>query len=323
MTRFVHDQFAKQYLQELLTPLGEIETSRNTTSEVREIDVLFIPKTQPQEQHPLGLLAKLATNITIFEPYRNPVQPVDIRICISKLLDYHRELARQANRQDSRITESELPQLWILTPTLSAQILAGFGANQDLEKYPEGVYLLSPSLKTGIVVIHQLPRTAETLWLRVLGKGKVQKQAIAELRELPADNPWRLNALELLYNLLTILEARQDVEREDRELIMELSPLYLQRLENATQIGIQQGIQQGIETGRQEGIETGMQTGMQTGKRLGIENILRVRFGSLTPELEAIIEPILTLTPEEYTPLLLQLSREELLARFTAENSQS
>ncbi len=74
-------------------------------------------------------------------------------------------------------------------------------------------------------MIHQLPNTPETLWLRILGKGTVQKQAIASLRELPEDNPYRLAALELLCNLRTILDARQ--------------------LEIANQQGIQQGIRQG------------------------------------------------------------------------------
>jgi hypothetical protein len=43
MTKFPHDQFAKEYLQELLSPLGEVETSKDVTAEVREIDVWFQP----------------------------------------------------------------------------------------------------------------------------------------------------------------------------------------------------------------------------------------------------------------------------------------
>ena len=54
----------------------------------------------------------------------------------------------------------------------------------------------------------------------------------------------------------------------------------------------------------------------QQGERLVVENLLLVRFGALDAELSAIIEPVLALPPEEFTPLLLQLSREELLARF-------
>jgi len=43
--------------------------------------------------------------------------------------------------------------------------------------------------------------------------------------------------------------------------------------------------------------------------------MLRVRFG-LDEALSGFLEPMLELPPEEFTLLLLQLSREELLARF-------
>jgi hypothetical protein len=40
-------------------------------------------------------------------------------------------------------------------------------------------------------------------------------------------------------------------------------------------------------------------------------NLLRVRFSSLDDQLQAIIEPLLALPPEEFIPLLMHLSREE------------
>ena len=51
----------------------------------------------------------------------------------------------------------------------------------------------------GFVVIHQLPGTEETLWLRLLGKGRVQEKAISELKNLPANHPKKNNILELVY----------------------------------------------------------------------------------------------------------------------------
>jgi hypothetical protein len=148
----------------------------------------------------------------------------------------------------------------------------------------------------GLIAIHQLPVTPETLSLRLLGKGRVQQQAVNEIQGLPDDNPWKLAALELLYNLRTILEVRQDLEPDDQELIMELSPLYLQRLEDATQRGRQEGNQQG--------------------QRLMIESMLQVKFGEVDAELAQIIDPLIELTPLERTQLIMQLSRDEILARF-------
>ena len=42
MTRFIHDQFAKDYLEQLLTPYGKVQAARRVAGEVREIDVYFI-----------------------------------------------------------------------------------------------------------------------------------------------------------------------------------------------------------------------------------------------------------------------------------------
>ena len=53
------------------------------------------------------------------------------------------------------------------------------------------------------MVIHQLPVNEETLWLRMLGKGKVQENAIDQLKSLPTDNPYRDRVLELVSNLFT------------------------------------------------------------------------------------------------------------------------
>ncbi|WP_445299832.1 MULTISPECIES: hypothetical protein [unclassified Microcoleus] len=86
--------------------------------------------------------------------------------------------------------------------------------------------------------------------------------------------------------------------------MMELSPLYLQRLEEATQLGIQQGIEQCI----------------QQSKREILESILQVRFGEIDEELAQIIEPLIQLEPLEITRLSMELDRPQLLARFEPEN---
>lgn len=41
MIRFIHDKFAKDYLEELLKPYGQVDTSEKILGEIKEIDVLF------------------------------------------------------------------------------------------------------------------------------------------------------------------------------------------------------------------------------------------------------------------------------------------
>jgi flagellar biosynthesis/type III secretory pathway protein FliH len=92
----------------------------------------------------------------------------------------------------------------------------------------------------------------------------------------------------------------QDIDKDDQELIMKLSEMYQQQLEELKKQGLQEGRQEGIERER----------------RAMIESILQVRFGQIDAELTRIINPLIAMSREEFTPLLLQLSREELLAKF-------
>lgn len=80
---------------------------------------------------------------------------------------------------------------------------------------------------------------------------------------------------------------------------MELSPLYLQRLEEATQQGFQQGFQQ---------VE-----------RETLESILQVRFGEIDEKLAQIIEPLVQLEFIEIARLS-NCDRSQLLARFRPNN---
>ena len=76
MTRFPYDQFAKDYLQELLSPLGSVETSKNVASEVREIDVYFAPSSQAQiDKLSLGLLGRFTDTAALIEPLRVTLVP--------------------------------------------------------------------------------------------------------------------------------------------------------------------------------------------------------------------------------------------------------
>ncbi|MBE9004686.1 DUF4351 domain-containing protein [Fortiea sp. LEGE XX443] len=253
MTRFIHDQFAKDYLEELLKPYGKVQAPSRVAAEVREIDVLFSPiPTQTANLVTLGLLGKMATISAVFEPFRNPTSPEEINDCISKLSEVKSAMQREAKRNKIKIPNSEIPQLWILTPTCSKGIISGFGGTENSD-WGKGVYFLAKYFRTAIVIIHQLPYTPETLWVRLLGRGKVQRQAIDELTALPANHPLQRITLELLYNLQQNLRINQNIETEDRELVMRLAPLYQQDREQARQEGLQQGVQQGVQQGLQQG----------------------------------------------------------------------
>ena len=108
MTRTPHDQFAKQYLEELLTLLGKVETSRDVASEVREIDVYFIPVIPPpNDPKILGLLGQMAATASIYEPFRNQPQRLEILDCQAKLNFVINQQKRKTRRENTSYSETE------------------------------------------------------------------------------------------------------------------------------------------------------------------------------------------------------------------------
>ncbi|MCP6763194.1 MAG: DUF4351 domain-containing protein [Fischerella sp. CENA71] len=243
MTRFIHDQFAKDYLEELLKDYGEVKASEKVSGEIKEIDVFFTPaKQQNSNLQILGLLGRFAENPAIIEPFRNPAASDEICDCILKLLEVKALLRREAKANKTKLQDSEIPKLWVLTPTISETRLSSFGTIKKAG-WLSGVHFLPEALRTAIVAIHQLPLTPETLWLRLLGRGSVQSQAIIELQALPLNHPYQKATLELVYNLRENLRVNQELEADDRELIMRLEPLYQRDREQAKEEGRQEGEQ--------------------------------------------------------------------------------
>ena len=150
MTRFPYDQFAKDYLKELLLPLGEVTPSRKVAGEIREIDVYFAPSPQPQiDKQSLGLLGRFATTQALFEPFQNAVKRSEVRSCMNKLFNVCAQLEREAKSNNTSIEEESLPRLWILSPTASEQpFLHGFMAFKDEENWQAGIDFLGDSLRT-------------------------------------------------------------------------------------------------------------------------------------------------------------------------------
>ena len=305
MTRTPHDEFAKYYLSELLEPLGKIEISRQLKSETRYADLWFSPDpATDRERQRLGLLGRLVDRPCLIEPFRNPAAKSEARSCLGKLFSLFAELERKAKREKQSLKEDNLPLLWILVPTASLGFRKGLGAKKRRAAIASGIYDFPEIYRGGLIVIHQLPRNEDTLWLRLLGRGQVQKQAIEEFTALPESHPLRENVEELLGNWRAVLESRNRLTDEEEELIVNLSPAYLQRREEWKREGIEQGIEQGIIRER----------------RTTIEALFRNRFGSLDEPLLQVLSTLLRLSDADYgavLPQLFQMSSEELIDRFS------
>lgn len=302
MTRFRHDEFAKDLLRTILEPYGNVKIDQLVKSELRKIDVFFTPADLVPDDPTLQLLWKCAQYGASFEPFRSPVQEEEICSTMGKLFDVHALLTRKAKREKKPpIKVSERPQLWIITPTMSSEKLKTSNLTSKGDDWCEGIYWMNDTVCTGFIVVHQLPKTPETVWFRTLGRGKVQQEAIDEIAALPKDSVYRQKVLELFVSLKVNLENSTDRDSDEMELLMSLaeSPVFVEYMKQATADAV------------------------NTANKTVVESLIIDRFGSLDKELSAIVPSIIKLSPPEFIPLVMHLSREELVDRFTNHRTEA
>jgi len=131
-------------------------------------------------------------------------------------------------------------------------------------------------------------------YLRMLGKGSTQQQAIKEFFTLfPQTDPLGQYVLELLAKYRIHLGTLDQFTQEEEDLFMNLEPAYLKWKE-----------------------DTWLE-GRLEGQRVLVEQMLKTRFGTIDDILSPLIDSLLKLRPEDSSRLLLQASREELLAKLS------
>ncbi len=242
MPKFPHDDFSKTYLTELLSVIGKAVPNRPLKAETHFADLWFeLDPKLASERSRLGLLGELLDRNGLIEVFRKAATTTEIRTCQGKFSRLESELIRKAKRQQKTVLEEELPHIWLIMPTASETILGGFGL---IPTPTPGIYNFHELQHMSLIIVHQLPKTEATLWLRILGREGNQKRAIEELTQHPRDQALYANIEELLTDYRAILEKRRKLTPEDEELIMNLSAAYLQKQQEWKETGIQAGIHQ-------------------------------------------------------------------------------
>ncbi len=291
MTKNRHDQFAKQYLKGMLSPFSqEIAISFELPpGEPQQVDVWFIPQSrQPIEL--LGQLGKMVTAPSLIEVFRNPISTEDLFSCIEKLCRVRAEWSRRAKREKQKIKPQDQPQLWFVVPTASEKSLNGYPAIAK-KKWLKGFYFIGDTLRIGFVVIHHLPVIPETLLLRLLGRGEVQRRAIEELLELP-QQPLTDFIRENITKLRLMLKSQPSLTPNDQETLVNIDALY-EDWRNQT-----------------------LQEGRQEGDRATLESMLLVKFGTIDRTLASVIPVLLELSPIDRVRAVMQLSQDEIIREF-------
>jgi hypothetical protein len=192
------DQFAKNILREALSRASTPETEVEVLAATQKIDVYCVPDpAREAERAEMGLLGELSAEPTLFEPFRGTPNLRRVRRCICKQLTWHHELERRLRaaaglsdadaESDEDAVESPsrlpMPAIVVISPGLPETVLDAYGCTRVIP----GVYHAVWGLSLRVVVLAELPRARQTLLLRLLGSGRLLREALFDLAALPEE----------------------------------------------------------------------------------------------------------------------------------------
>jgi hypothetical protein len=224
------EAFTLPYLNALLSGLGDLLGDPNGV--MRDQPIAFYPTLPAMNASRfLGLLGQILVAPCWLHPLDRCIQPADIHPVAMPITD-------------------DAPILWMFTPSLARQHYWPWQPQPDWGK---GVYTVTPQMM--VVALDQLPPIPETVWLRLMGEGQVQMQAIADLMQLPLNHPQRRRTIGLLANIRINLRAQSDLSPELQEIVMHLTPAYEKWRRDTLAEGREVGHAEGEQKGRQQARE--------------------------------------------------------------------
>ena len=263
---------SKRLLRAIYARAGVAENQREVAADAQEIDTWFkLDQALRAELERIGLLGRMIDGpSTLFEAYHEAPSVDDYRDCVRKQLVADHAEVLEARRQ--KLPRPMFARLWLLAAGRPERVIRGY-ALVPMPGFPNAFLEGREEERLGLVVLRELPRTRETLLLRLMGAGEVLREAAAELGRLPEDAWEREVAMPPLLALR--IEIPQDsADAEEREYLMSTMELYEQWEKQVERKGLEQGVKKGLEQGVKK----------------GLVKLYRARFGALPPAITAAIE---------------------------------
>lgn len=218
----LHDLLCKHLLREALDPISTVELEKPVAPlDEQRIDVYceLRPELPAAEAlaH-LGLVRRMAEleRRFLIEPFSSTPSVENIDDILRKKFNLHHGLKKAA--KGSTLPK---PALWVLSPGRPEEVVQGYAGTQA-DGWPSGFYRLPLELTTWIVVLAELPKTAETRFLRLLGPATMQLEALRELDELPLSEAQRQPWIEILADVRYLLDEVPDLSPEEHTIMTEL-----------------------------------------------------------------------------------------------------
>ena len=184
MAQRPHDWLGKQVIAEATERYCRVETELEVAPEPQAIDIWLEPVAEPgpgMPPHLALLLGRMCRQPAALELFSQAPSLSALLECLRKQLG----LAHVHSLPAKGHLVSALSPFWIVCAGRPTAALRTVGASALGDDWPQGFYSFMPGIPGGIVVISELPRSRDTLLLRLLGRRRVLRDALAELRTEP------------------------------------------------------------------------------------------------------------------------------------------
>ncbi len=254
MTRTPFDHFAKALMIARESPFGRAESELELPGEALSADIAWTPYPKRLPRRPRDALDRMSRTASLWEFFHKPPSREVFLTCVQKLLAWFGRRCVEAREHNRRPPPA--PLLWTVSAGLPRRLFAS-DSFEAMKGWPRGFYADVATGHVRIVVVSQLPRVRDTLLLRLMGAHRTLRDAIDDLRALPADAPERIIALPHLLRLR--ITASTDDHVMNHKQFLKITESLMQEHERAIEErGIERGIVRGIEQGIERGIERGI-----------------------------------------------------------------
>lgn len=249
VTRALFDRLAKDLLGRALAPVGRVEPEQEIVSESQRADIAFEPGPGASFSE-RGILARMAIEPCLFEPFSSPVTEDEVRACLRKLLNQRSALRRRARKH------APPSRLWVLSGGRPRWFLETAEV-EPAAGWPHGFYRFrgAPLYELIVVLLPEIPVDRDTLILRLMGRGRVFDRAIEDLQALPA-RAWERQVADgpIMELWLTISERKRKAGKLNKELRMAYE-LY----EKWKRTELAEAKRQGLDEGRRQALRMAIQ----------------------------------------------------------------
>jgi hypothetical protein len=236
-----YDRLAKDLLMEVFGSASlDLVPERELSADAQRLDLWCVPdEAKLGALAPFGLLQRIATEGPCAFEFFHQAPSFDEIVSSLRKAFYLRQPARLPPRKDE-------PWLWIVAGGRPNQVIATLDFRPE-SGWPTGLYAVAPWLRARLIVTSELPRTDETLLLRMLGAGKTLRLAQADLATRVSTDPVAAVALPIMVRLhLEYLDhPEQPVDPETLEFLMATSDIYAKWQEKFREEGKAEGKAEG------------------------------------------------------------------------------